>query len=110
MLAVTGGRAMLVVMVHVEVKPDSLEGFREATVRNAEASRLEPGVVRFDVLQSEDNPQQFLLTEVYRDEEAAGAHKCTAHYLTWRDAVAEMMVVPRHSRKYHAVSFGADGR
>ena len=32
--------------------------------------------------------------------EAALAHKETAHYATWRDAVAEMMAEPRTSLKY----------
>ncbi len=100
---------MFVVMVHVEVKPESIEAFRAATVENASHSRQEPGIARFDVLESEENPQQFLLVEVYRSQEASAAHKATPHYEKWRDAVADMMVVPRHSRKYSVVSPGLDG-
>jgi quinol monooxygenase YgiN len=44
-----------------------------------------------------------VLIEVYRAPEAAAAHKETAHYAKWRDAVAIMMAEPRYSVKYSAV-------
>jgi (4S)-4-hydroxy-5-phosphonooxypentane-2,3-dione isomerase len=46
--------------------------------------------------------------EVYRDDAASAAHKLTAHYATWRDAVAGMMAEPRASTKFTAV-FPASG-
>ena len=94
---------MLVVHVHVHVKPDSVEAFEQATRRNARLSLLELGVLRFDVLQQQDDPTQFVLVEVYRDAEAAAAHKETPHYPVWRDAVAPMMAGPRVSVKFNTV-------
>ena len=99
---------MLVVHVHVHVKPECIEAFRLATLDNARNSVLEPGVARFDVVQQADNPARFTLVEVYRNVEAAAAHKTTAHYARWRDTVADMMAEPRSSMKYNAV-FPADG-
>jgi len=99
---------MLVVHVHVHVKPECIEAFRLATLDNARNSVLEPGVARFDVVQQADNPARFTLVEVYRNVEAAAAHKTTAHYARWRDTVADMMAEPRSSVKYNAV-FPADG-
>lgn len=99
---------MLVVHVHVHVKPDCIEAFRLATIDNARNSVLEPGVARFDVVQQADAPARFTLVEVYRNPEAAAAHKATAHYARWRDTVAGMMAEPRSSVKYDAV-FPADG-
>lgn len=99
---------MLVVHVHVHVKPDCIEAFRLATLDNARNSVLEPGVARFDVVQQADNPARFTLVEVYRNSEATMAHKATAHYARWRDTVADMMAEPRSSVKYDAV-FPADG-
>jgi quinol monooxygenase YgiN len=94
---------MLIVHVHVHVIPDGVEAFREATLANARASVQEPGVARFDVLQQEDDPTRFELIEIYRTPEAAAAHKATAHYATWRDAVAPLMAEPRASTRYRAV-------
>ena len=91
---------MLVVHVHVKVKPDFIEAFRSATVTNAQASREEPAIARFDVLQQSDDPTRFVLIEAYRTAEAPAAHKETSHYRTWRDTVAEMMAEPRKSVKF----------
>jgi len=94
---------MLIVHVHVHVKPESVEAFREATIENARNSIREPGVARFDVFQQADDPARFLLVEIYRNAEAPARHKETAHYATWRDTVAPMMAEPRTSVKYTSV-------
>ena len=91
---------MLVVHVHVQVKPGLVDEFKEATLENARSSLQEPGVARFDVIQQLDDPARFVLVEVYRTAEDPARHKETAHYRAWRDAVAEMMAQPRSSVKY----------
>lgn len=94
---------MLVVHVHVHVKPEFIDAFRAATVENATNSVQEPGIARFDVIQQQDDPTRFILVEVYRSVEATAAHKETSHYAKWRDAVAEMMAEPRSSVKFHNI-------
>jgi quinol monooxygenase YgiN len=91
---------MLVVHVHVHVKPESLDAFKQATLANGRDSLKEPGVVRFDVVQQQDDPTRFVLVEVYRDAAAAAAHKETKHYPIWRDTVAPMLAEPRQSVKF----------
>lgn len=91
---------MLVVHVHVHVKPEHIEAFKAATLANARASVREPGIARFDVVQQADDPSRFILVEVYRTPAAPAAHKETAHYAAWRDAVAPMMASPRSSVKF----------
>jgi quinol monooxygenase YgiN len=91
---------MLIVHVHVHVRPEFIDAFRAASLENARHSILEPGVARFDVIQQIDDPARFLFVEVYRTPAAPAAHKETAHYQAWRDAVAEMMAEPRSSVKY----------
>ncbi len=94
---------MLVVHVHVRVRPERVAGFLAATLINAQASLAEPGVVRFDVIQDHADPAHVVLVEVYRDADASAAHKQTAHYAAWRDTVASMMAQPRESTKFSAV-------
>ncbi|MBI5831602.1 MAG: antibiotic biosynthesis monooxygenase [Armatimonadetes bacterium] len=91
---------MLIVMVSIRVKPDCVEAFAAASADNARHSVQEPGIARFDVLQSADDPTRFSLVEVYRDVEATAAHKETEHYARWRDTVADMMAEPRSSSKW----------
>ena len=86
---------MHIVQVTIHVKPECVEAFQEASLANARNSVQEPGIVRFDVLQQADDPTRFVLIEVYRTPDDPAKHKETAHYLTWRDTVAEMMAEPR---------------
>lgn len=91
---------MLLVAVHVQVKPECVEAFAAATKVNALNSRKEPGVAQFDVCQMADEPTRFLLVEAYRRPEDQLSHRETAHYKTWRDTVADMMASPRNGVKY----------
>ncbi len=91
---------MQVTLVHVHVKPGHVDDFIEASRQNHAASVQEPGNRRFDVLQSSDDPSQFILYEAYASAEDAAAHKQTAHYLAWRDAVADWMAEPRQGVAY----------
>lgn len=91
---------MLIVHVHVQVKPEHVAAFLEATLANARASVQEPGIARFDVVQQAGDPTRFVLVEVYRDADAPARHKETPHYAAWRDAVAPMMAAPRTSVKF----------
>jgi autoinducer 2-degrading protein len=94
---------MLVVHVQVHVRPDGIEAFKAATLANARASRQEPGIARFDVVQQVDDPTRFVLIEAYRTPEAPALHKATAHYAAWRDAVAPLMAEPRTSVKFSSL-------
>ena len=99
---------MQIVHVHVSVKPDFVNAFKQATVENATNSVKEPGIARFDVIQQTDDPTQFILVEIYKTAEASGAHKETAHYKRWRDTVMPMMAAPRQGIKYTYI-FPKDG-
>lgn len=92
---------MLIVHVHVQVKPECVEAFQAVSLENASHSVQEPGIARFDVVQQADDPTRFVLVEAYRTDDAPAKHKETAHYAKWRDTVADMMAEPRRSTKYH---------
>ena len=92
--------SLLIVHVDIAVVPEQLDAFLVETRSNAEASRTEPGVVRFDVLSDREDPSHVVLVEIYRDETATAAHKDTAHYQRWRDAAAPMMARPRQATRF----------
>ena len=98
---------MLIVHVHVHVKPEHLEAFKLATIENAGNSVKEPGIARFDVVQQADDPTRFVLVEAYRDTEATAHHKATAHYHAWAEKVVDMLAEPR-SRVVYANIYPAD--
>ena len=94
---------MLVVHVHVYVKPECVDAFKAATIANARESVKEPGIARFDFSQQQEDVTRFVLVEIYRSPEAQAAHRETRHYLTWRDAVAPMMAEPRSGVKFNSI-------
>jgi len=96
---------MFVVCVTIFVKPEHVEGFIAATFDNAVNTRKEAHNVRFDVLRAADDPTRFFLYEAYHSKEDFAAHQQTAHYLRWRDAVADWMAQPRVGVKHASVFF-----
>ena len=97
---------MYVVAVTIHVKPEQVEAFLQATLDNARHTRREPGNVRFDVLQSEDDPNRFLLYEAYNTQSDFTSHQQTEHYLRWKTTVADWMAQPRQGIKHHSLFFG----
>jgi autoinducer 2-degrading protein len=91
---------MYIIQVYIRVKQECLDSFIAATRANAEASRRERGVERYEFLQVVGDPTKYSVFEVYRSQEDHAAHRETAHYMLWRETVAEMMAEPRTAVKY----------
>lgn len=94
---------MLVTFVHVWVKPGMADAFIKASTVNHISSVQEKGNLRFDLLRDANDENKFVLYEAYESEEAATAHKDTAHYKKWRETVADMMAQPRRGDKHKIV-------
>ena len=101
---------MYVVCVTVRVKNEFVEPFIEATLDNARQTRAEPGNVRFDFLQAEDDGARFFLYEVYRSAADFEAHHQAEHYLRWRQTVGDWMREPRQAAKFRTLFFGDGDR
>lgn len=97
---------MYVVCVTIKVKPEHVQDFIPTILDNARGTRQEPGNLRFDVLQSEDDPARFFLYEVYYTKEDFSAHQQTAHYHAWREAIESWMAEPRQGVRYQTLFFG----
>jgi autoinducer 2-degrading protein len=91
---------MHVIIVHIHVKPEFVDAFIEATKANAANSLKEVDIKQFDFYRQKDDPNRFTLVEVYTRPEGHALHRETAHYQTWRDAVADMMAEPRQGISY----------
>jgi (4S)-4-hydroxy-5-phosphonooxypentane-2,3-dione isomerase len=91
---------MLILHIFCSVKPEMIEAFKEATVKNAGYSIREPGVIKFDLLQQQDDPKRFVISEVYKSAESIAAHKKTAHYAEWCQYAQEMLAEPRSKMVY----------
>lgn len=96
---------MFAITVSVRVKPERREEFLSAIVRQAEASReLEPGCLRFELLENASDPLEFLLLEVYATpDDYLLAHRRTAHYADWAETADEVLEGERIVAKYSPV-------
>ena len=84
------GRRMIILMVQLNVDPERLETFMEASKEVARASvHNEPGCRRFDIVQDETVPTRVAFTEIFDDEAAVFAHPRFEHYPKWRAATAD---------------------
>jgi autoinducer 2-degrading protein len=94
---------MIVTLVYIQVKPDHIDEFIQASRKNHGNSLKEQGNLRFDIIQKADDPSSFVFCEVYEDDEAIARHKKTPHYLEWRQTVKPWMAIPRKGVKYEAI-------
>jgi len=76
---------MFIVLVKVQIRPELVEEFRAAALMNASCSvERDPGCVRFDVLQREDDPSTWFFYEVYEREQAWLDHRESAHFKAFK--------------------------
>ena len=86
---------MHIVLVLVTVKPELLAEFEQALLHNArESVARDPGCLRFDVSQQQDDPARWVLYEVYDSPDAHAAHRRSPHFLAY-DAVAARALVDK---------------
>ena len=82
----------LVITVDFELQSGAAERFMPLMLSNAKASlNDEPGCLQFDVLVPEDKTDTVFLYEVYQDAEAFEQHLQTAHFLTFKAAISELV-------------------
>jgi (4S)-4-hydroxy-5-phosphonooxypentane-2,3-dione isomerase len=100
---------MLALWVKVRVKPEGRERFLKAIEVDAIGSeRDEPGCLRFNVLQDQQDANVYYFFEVYRDEAALEAHRAAPHYAVWR-AAADTLDGPAQATRCDTVFPSATG-
>lgn len=94
---------MEVTLVEINVKADKVDEFLKVFRENHLGAIKEPGNLRFDVLQDEQQPTRFYIYEAYVDNAAVAAHKKTAHYLECVAALEGIMTEPRKKTSFKGV-------
>ena len=95
---------MFIVLVQLQVKADLLGEFKTAILKNAELSvQRDPGCVRFDVLQQQDDSTRWFLYEVYDNEQAWLDHRKAAHFLAFME-VGSRAIVTREATKLTGIN------
>ena len=98
---------MFIVLVKVQVKPELVDEFKTAILKNAELSvQRDPGCVRFDVLQQQDDPTRWFFYEVYEREQAWVDHRNSAHFLAFKQ-VGDRAILTRDVTKLTGVKMNS---
>ncbi len=93
----------IAIIVQVDVKPSYIQEFINETKKSQSATLNEDGCLRYNILQSIEEPNKFTLSEIYKSEEAIEVHRTTQHFLDWRNNVQVMMAAPRIGVKHKIV-------
>lgn len=82
-LRLRGGepKAMIGIVVEIDVEPDRVDEFLKVAEEDAIGSRSEPGCLRFEVLKASDT--RFLFYETYKDSDAVAEHKAQPYFAKW---------------------------
>jgi quinol monooxygenase YgiN len=97
----TGGATHVV--THVDTVPGPQSDGPGLLTRLAEASRKEPGNVRFDVLQHAMRANHFTIVETWANQGALDAHAGAAHTKQYRDSLQPFSGGPLDERIYKSV-------
>ncbi|GAB4240257.1 MAG: hypothetical protein Kow0032_27780 [Methyloligellaceae bacterium] len=91
---------MIAIIVDFEAKPGHGADLRDALLAQASNSKThEPGCRHFDVVANPDNPEQFLLYELYDDAAAVEAHRAADYYARFRETI-DPIVARRDFRQW----------
>ena len=95
---------MFVMLVKLQIRSELVDEFREAILKNAELSvQRDPGCMRFDVLQRQDDPTQWYLYEIYDKEQAWVDHRAAPHFLAFME-VGTRAILTREATKLTGVN------
>jgi autoinducer 2-degrading protein len=99
----TPDRDAVYVISHVDVAPTSPIKAPELLRAQAEASRKEPGNLRFDVVQHTMRGNHFTVVEGWRNQQALDAHVAAAHTRHYRDTIQPGTGSPLDERVFKAI-------
>ncbi len=71
---------MIFITAKFPVRPEYADDWPNISKAFTEATRAEPGCLWFDWSRSLDDPNEYVLVEAFRDDEAASAHVRSEHF------------------------------
>ncbi|HVQ90896.1 MAG TPA: putative quinol monooxygenase, partial [Mycobacteriales bacterium] len=73
---------MIFITAKFRVLPEHADSWPELAGEFTEATRAEPGCLWFDWSRSLDNPNEYVINEAFRDQDAGVAHVTSEHFKT----------------------------
>ncbi|MFI9455077.1 putative quinol monooxygenase [Amycolatopsis sp. NPDC052450] len=73
---------MIFITAKFRVRPEHADRWPEIARDFTEATRAEPGCLWYDWSRSLDDPNEYVLVEAFRDDDAGAAHVGSEHFRT----------------------------
>lgn len=80
-----------VIVAKFQVKPDKNLEFKELITNTAEQSWLEPGLVKYILVEDPTQPNLFTLVEFFATESDFQVHRESAHLAKFREQVSDLL-------------------
>ncbi len=71
---------MIFITAKFQIKPEDAEQWPQIAAAFTQATRSEPGCLWFDWSRSVADPNEYVLVEAFRDQDAGVAHVTSAHF------------------------------
>ncbi len=71
---------MIFITAKFQIKPEDAEEWPKIAADFTQATRNEPGCLWFDWSRSVENPDEYVIVEAFRDQDAGVAHVTSAHF------------------------------
>jgi quinol monooxygenase YgiN len=71
---------MIFITAKFQIKPEDAEEWPKIAADFTRATRNEPGCLWFDWSRSVENPDEYVIVEAFRDQDAGVAHVTSAHF------------------------------
>ena len=92
------------VVSYVDVLPAAAGKTADLLRHFAAASRKDAGYVRIDILQRIDQPDQFVMLELWKDEKAREAHAAATSTKSFREKLRPLLRAPYDERPHFVLS------
>ncbi|TQN42730.1 quinol monooxygenase YgiN [Blastococcus colisei] len=87
---------MIFITAKFRVLPEDAESWPQISRSFTEATRAEPGCLWFDWSRNLEDPNEYVLVEAFRDDDAARAHVTSDHfYAAQQDLPPHLQETPR---------------
>ena len=96
---------MKALIVSIQMKPEYRDQILKGALEDARGSQHdEPGCLRFDVVQDDNDPNRIYFYEIYTSEEAFQEHVKAPHFPAWRDLPKEWFAAETQVVRGHTIS------
>jgi quinol monooxygenase YgiN len=94
---------VFIVIAQYRAQPGTADDIADVLRHHSASSAAEPGCVQFTALRSADDPDRFVLYEVYVDEAAFDEHRATAHFRDNIDGFVAPRLAERNWSRYEVL-------